>query len=171
MDNKLAQDEARRVSQYEAVKASVETDVNQEIAGRASVPTAQEQAQISNVAEGFRSKAVNEVAETEREVERGRFVARISQIIDYVFYLIYSLFAIRLILALLAARSTNGFVQFIKSVTDPLYAPFRGITDSPATAEGNTLALPIIIALIAYLLLHLAINGFLRLLVHRKTEV
>lgn len=171
MDNKLAQDEARRTSQYEAVKTSVETDVSQEIAHRSNLTTPREEAHINSVADEFRGKAINEIAETEREVERGRFVARISQIIDYVFYLVYSLFAIRLILSLLAARSNNGFVQFIKSVTDPLYAPFRGITDSPATAEGNTLALPIIIALIAYLLLHLAINGFLRLLVHRKTEV
>ncbi len=31
--------------------------------------------------------------------------------------------------------------------------------------------LPIVIAIIAYLLLHLAINGLLRMLAHRKTAI
>ena len=171
MDNKLEIDETRRAVQYESAKARVEADVNQEIAARADVPTVTEQKQVDELAHNFRAKAVDEIAETEREVERGRFVARISQIVDYVFYLVYSLFAIRLILALLAAREGNAFVQFIRAVTDPLYAPFRGIVPSPTAEGGFTLALPIVIALIVYLLLHFAINGLLRLLAHRKTEV
>jgi hypothetical protein len=31
--------------------------------------------------------------------------------------------------------------------------------------------LPIVVAIIAYIMLHLGINGLLRLLAHRKTEV
>lgn len=171
MDNKLEFDEARRAAQYESVRANIEADVNQEIAARAEIPVPGERAQVGEIAREMRGEAVNEVVETRREVERSRTVARISQFIDYVFYLIYSLFAIRIVLELLNARSNNGFVKFIESITNPLYAPFRGITGSPATPEGNTLALPMIIAVIAYLLLHLAINGFLRLLAHRKTAV
>ena len=171
MDNKLEIDEARRAAQYETTKAQVEADVNQEIAAHAEVSTPREQARVSEIAQDFRGKAVDEIVETERDVERGRTVARISQFVDYVFYLIYSLFIIRLVLNLLAANSKNGFVQFINAVTNPMYAPFRGITNSPSTPEGNTLALPIIIAVIAYLLLHLAINGLLRLIAHRKTAV
>lgn len=171
MENKLALDEARRAVQYESAKAQVEAEVNQEIAARADVPTYREQAKVDEIARDFRGKAVEEIAETEREVERGRTMARISQIVDYVFYVVYSLFAIRLILALLAARPDNGFVQFIRAVTDPLYAPFRGIVPSPTAEGGFTLALPIVIALIVYMLLHLAINGLLRLAAHRKTEV
>ncbi len=171
MDNKLELDETRRAVQFETVKSSVEADVNQEIANRAEIPVAGESAKISEIASDMRGKAVDEIQQTEREVERGRFMARISQIIDYVFYLIYSLFAIRIVLALLAARRNNGFVQFIEAVTNPLYAPFRGITNTPTTPEGNSLALPMIIAVIAYLVLHLAINGLLRLLAHRRTTV
>lgn len=171
MDNKLELDEARRAVQFETVKSSVEADVNQEIAQRAETPLAGEQAKISEIAGDMRGKAVDEIRQTEREVERGRFMARISQIIDYVFYLIYSLFAIRIVLELLNARSSNGFVKFIESVTNPLYAPFRGITNSPTTPDGNSLALPMIIAVVAYLVLHLAINGLLRLLAHRRTTV
>ncbi len=171
MDDKLASEEARRAVQHESVKAQVEGEVQSEIADRASQPTAGEPQRIQQVAGDFRSKAVDEVIDTEREVERGRTAARVSQVIDYIFYLIYALLAMRFLLALLAARSSAGFVQFIVAVTYPFYEPFRGIVASPRTGEGHTLLLPIVIAIIAYVILHLAINGLLRMLAHRKTEI
>ncbi len=171
-DDKLAQEEARRSVQHQTVKAQVEGDVNAEIADRASQTTAPgETAQVDQVAQQFRSKAVNEVVDTEREVERSRGAARVSQIVDYIFYVIYALLGLRFLLALLAARSSAGFVQFIVAVTNPFYAPFKGIVASPSTQEGHTLLMPIVIAIIAYILLHLAINGLLRMLAHRKTAI
>ena len=171
MDDKLAADEARRAVQHESVKSQVEGEVQSEIANQAQAPAAGESAKIQQVAGEFRSKAVNEVVDTEREVERGRGAARISQIVDYIFYVIYALLGMRFLLALLAARSSAGFVQFIVTVTNPFYAPFRGIVASPQTDQGHTLLLPIIIAIVAYVLLHLAINGILRMMAHRKTEI
>ncbi len=170
-DNKLAADEARRSVQHESVKAQVEGEVQAEIADQAQVPAAGESQKIQQVAGQFRSKAVDEVIGTEREVERGRGAARISQVIDYVFYLLYALLGMRFLLALLAARSSAGFVQFIVAVTNPFYLPFRGIVASPSTGEGHTLLLPIVIAIVAYVILHVAINGLLRMLAHRKTEI
>ena len=64
-----------------------------------------------------------------------------------------------------------GFVQFIVTVTNPFYEPFRGIVSSPSTGDGHTLMMPLVIAIIVYILLHLAINGLLRMLAHRKTAV
>ena len=171
VDNKLAQEEAQRAANYEALKSEVKTDVTSEIAARADSPTASEARRMDNIAENFRDKAVDEVVETDREVGRSRILARISQIVDYIFYVIYALLAIRLLLALFAARQSAGFVQFINSITNPLYAPFKGIVPSPQTEEGFTLALPIVIAIIVYLLIHLGINGLLRIFAHRKTEV
>jgi hypothetical protein len=171
MDDKLAAEEARRSVQHESVKAQVEGEVQAEIADQAQAPVAGESQRVQQVAGQFRSKAVDEVIDTEREVQRGRGAARISQVIDYIFYVIYALLGMRFLLALLAARSTAGFVQFIVAVTNPFYAPFRGIVASPRTEEGHTLLLPIVVAIIAYILLHLAINGLLRLLAHRKTEI
>jgi uncharacterized membrane protein len=171
-DNKLAADEARRSIQHESVKAQVEGDVNAEIAQEASkAPPPGEARKIENVAGQFRSQAVDEVIDTEREVERGRGAARVSQVIDYIFYVIYALLGMRFLLALLAARSSAGFVKFIVAVTNPFYAPFRGIVEAPRTEDGHTLMLPIVVAIIAYVLLHLAINGVLRMLAHRKTEI
>ena len=171
MDDKLATEEARRSVQHESVKSQVEGEVEAEIADQAQAPAAGESQRIQQVAGDFRSRAVNEVVDTEREVERGRGAARVSQIVDYIFYVIYGLLAMRFLLALLAARSTAGFVQFIVTVTNPFYAPFKGIVSSPRTDDGHTLLMPIIIAIIAYVLLHLAINGLLRMLAHRKTEI
>lgn len=170
-DNKLAADEARRAAQHEVVKAEIEADVSDEIAARADGTTRTEARQMENIATDFRAKAVNEVVETEREVERARGLARVSQVVDYIFYVIYGLLAIRLLLALLAARKSAGFTQFIYSVTDPFYAPFRGIVASPTTENGSTLALPIVLALIVYALLHLGISGLLRLIAHRRTQI
>jgi len=170
-DDKLAADEARRAVQHESVKAQVEGDVNAEIAARADRTTPAEAQKMEQVAGEFRGKAIDEVVVTEREVERARGMARVSQVIDYIFYVIYALLAVRLLLALMAARSSAGFVQFLFSVTDPLYRPFRGIVASPTAEGGYTLALPIVIAIIVYALVHAGINGLLRLFAHRKTEI
>ncbi|MGI9065176.1 MAG: YggT family protein [Pyrinomonadaceae bacterium] len=171
MDDKLASEEARRSVQHDSVKSQVEGEVQSEIADQAQVPAAGESPRIKEVAGQFRAKAVDEVVSTEREVQRGRGAARVSQVIDYIFYVIYGLLAMRFLLALLAARSTAGFVQFIVTVTNPFYSPFKGIVSSPRTEDGHTLLMPIIIAIIAYVLLHLAINGILRMMAHRKTEI
>ena len=172
MDDKLAADEARRSVQHETVKAQVEGEVQAEIADRASQsPPAGEARKIDEVAGQFRSKAVNEVVSTEREVERGRGAARVSQVIDYLFFVLYALLFMRFLLALLAARSSAGFVQFIVAVTNPFYEPFRGIVASPTAPGGHTVLLPLVLAMIAYVMLHLAINGLLRMLAHRKTQI
>src|SRR5712692_2856055 len=170
-DDKLAIEEARRAGQHSSVKAQVEGEVQAEIAERAAETPAPESERINQVAGQFRAKAVDEVVQTEREVGRARGVARISQIVDYIFYVIYALLGMRFLLALLAARSTAGFVQFIVTVTNPFYLPFKGIVASPSTDQGHTLMMPIIIAIIAYLLLHLGINGILRMIAHRKTAI
>lgn len=169
--DKVASDEARREAQHSSVKAKVQGDVNAELAARADHGTPTEAKKMEQVAGDFRGKAIDNVVGTEREVERARTMARVSQVVDYVFYVAYGLLAIRLLLALVAARSGAGFVQFIRAVTDPLYAPFRGIVSSPTAEGGYTLALPIVIAVIVYALLHAGINGLLRLVAHRKTAI
>ena len=170
-DDKLAMEEARRAEQHGAVKSQVEGEVQAEIADRAAQAPPAEGQKIDQVAGEFRAKAVNEVVETEREVGRARGVARISQVIDYLFFVLYALLAMRFLLALLAARSSAGFVQFIVTVTNPFYQPFRGIVSSPSTGDGHTLMVPLVIAIIVYILLHLGINGLLRMFAHRKTAV
>jgi ABC-type multidrug transport system fused ATPase/permease subunit len=172
MDDKLAAEEARRAAQHESVKSQVEGEVQSEISDRAATKaTPTESRRIDEVAGDFRSRAVDEVVDTEREVQRSRGLARVSQIVDYIFYVIYALLGMRFLLALLAARSSAGFVRFIVAVSNPFYEPFRGIVASPQTDGGHTLMLPIVIAIVAYVLAHLLINALLRMLAHRKTEI
>src|SRR2546422_9319868 len=170
-DDKLAIEEARRAGQHSSVKSQVEGEVQAEIAQSAASTPAPENERIDQLAGQFRAKAVDEVVETEREVGRARGAARVSQVVDYIFYVIYALLGLRFLLALLAARSTAGFVRFIVAITDPFYRPFRGIVASPSTESGHTLMMPLINAIIAYVLLHLGINGLLRSVAHRKTAI
>ena len=171
VDDKLLRDEAERAANYEAIKSNVKSEVGGEIIAGADRPTVSQAEYVESVAGNMRERAISEVEETHREVQRGRAAARVSQVVDYFFFLIYGLLAIRLLLELFAARESAGFVQFVKTMTNPIYAPFRGIVPSPSTPEGFTLALPIIVALVAYVLLHIAINGLLRIAAHRKVEI
>ena len=170
-DNKVAVGEARRTVQHDSMKSQVDRDVNADIAERAEHSTRTEGQRMDQVAEKFRGKAIDEVVGTDREARRARSLTRIAQVVDYAFYAVYTLLGIRLVLALIGANAGTGFVQFIRVITDPFYAMFRGIVASPTAEGGFTLALPIIIAILAYLVLHMGIKALLRLIAHRKTEI
>lgn len=170
-DDKLAAEEARRVGQHGAVKSFVEREVGAEVAAEASIPTVTDLRREERVAADMRRKALDDVVTTERAVEQARGAARISQFVDYLFYVIYALLAVRIGLALIAGNPEAGFYRFIRIVTAPLYAPFRGIVESPTDPSGHTLALPLVVAVVAYALLHLAINGVLRMMAQRKVEI
>ncbi len=116
-DNKLAQDEAQRAANYEAIKSDVSRNVGGEILAESRQSNAAEVDQVEDLAADMKQKAAREVRQTEREVGMGRAAARVSQIVDYVFFLIYGLLVIRLLLELFAARQSAGFFEFIKSAT------------------------------------------------------
>lgn len=103
-------------------------------------------------------------AEQRAAAERWRRVmARVDQAVDYVFLLLYGLLIVRFLLTLLGANEEAAFVQFIHGLTGPFYGPFSGIVARPAV-NGGLLDFPLIIALLAYVLLHGAVRGLLRLL-------
>jgi uncharacterized protein YggT (Ycf19 family) len=169
-DEKLAIDESQRIAEHEAVKQEARRGVHAEIAREADRLDDQDKRNAALVGEGFKRKAIAEVVETETEVERARIVARVSQIVDYIFYLIYGLITLEIVLDLLGARETNTFNRFVERVNQPLLAPFRGLVADPSNGRFQ-LRLSFVIALVVYILLHLAINGLLRLVAHRKVAV
>lgn len=169
-DEKLAIDESRKIAQHEAIKGAVRDEVHGEIARKADRMDATDRAQASQVAEQFKHKAVREVVETESEIDRARGAARISQVIDYIFYFIYSVIGLMIVLDLIGANRSNGFYRFMNALTSPLLAPFRGLVDDP-TNQQMRFRLSYIVAIIVYLLVHLAIMGLLRLVAHRRTTV
>ncbi|HEY2932753.1 MAG TPA: YggT family protein [Acidobacteriota bacterium] len=169
-DDKLAVDEARRISQHESVKSRLGEGVQSEITRSADDLTREERTRADAVAEKLKHKAVNEVVETESELERARGVARISQVIDYLFYLLYGILSLEIILELIGARQGSGFKQLIDTLAAPFLAPFRGLVPDPGSGTFQ-FRMSYIIALIVYVLVHLGINGLLRIFVHKKTEV
>jgi uncharacterized protein YggT (Ycf19 family) len=170
-DVKVAEAEARQAAHHAGVKTKFEDRVNAEISGQANSASTEEQAKVAEVAARMRGSALADTVKGERIVGQARHAARWSQFVDYGFYVVYALLGIRLVLALIGARSGSGFVQFVRGITDPFYAPFRGIVSSPTAEGGYVLVLPIVIALLVYLMLHVAINGILRMVGHRKTSV
>jgi YggT family protein len=101
--------------------------------------------------------------EREARERRTYVVQRVTLGVDYLFYLLYGLLTVRFVLSLLGAAETAGFVQLIQGMTSPFYAPFSGIVGSPAM-NGGVLDFPVVIALLAYVLLHIAVRGLLRLI-------
>ena len=169
-DNKLAVDESRKVAQHEQVKDKLRREVNAEIEREASGFNTAEREQFNAVGQELKHKAAKEVAQTEAEIERSRVVARISQVIDYIFYLIYTFLGMEIILELFGARESNAFKNFIDTLTAPILVPFRGLMPDPSVGAFQ-FRLSYIFALIFYLLLHWMVNGLLRLIVSKKTVI
>jgi len=169
-DDKLAADEERRIAQQEELKGVVDHEIRSEVEQRAAQASPTEQREADALAAGFKRKAVADIAQTDAEIERARDVARISQVIDYVFYLIYGIILLEIVLDLAGAREGNGFRRLIDGLATPLLSPFRGLLEDLAKGQFR-LKLSFIFALIVYLLVHMAINGLLRMFAHRKTAV
>ncbi|MES2523084.1 MAG: hypothetical protein V4617_10325 [Gemmatimonadota bacterium] len=84
------------------------------------------------------------------------------RVTDYLFIAIYGLLGLRLLTALLDVRGDAGFGRAVTALTDPLYTPFRGIVANPTDDTGRMLALPVLIALTAYMIVHALISAGLR---------
>jgi uncharacterized protein YggT (Ycf19 family) len=170
MDENLAVDEAEKLARHEAVKQQVNREVQSEIAQEADHFTQPEQARVASVGHQMRGKAIDEVATTENELQRARGVARFSQVVDYIFYLIYGIITLEIVLELFGARDGNAFKRFVDALSAPFLVPFKSLLADPSAGRFQ-LRLSYFVALVVYILLHLAINGMLRLFVHRKTSV
>jgi len=166
----LIADEERRLSTHEDVKASIDNQVNQRIKQESVRVEPEESVELKGVAREMKQKSVHEAVSVEREIGRGKAAARVSQVIDYVFYLIYGIIALQFFLMLLGARQGNAFVQFVRAISRPIIGPFEGIVITPS-AGPIRIEFSYLIALMVYILIHLAINGALRLVAHRKLAV
>jgi len=169
-EEKLAADEARKLQQHEAVKSEVREKVHAEISRKADDIRPPEEQKAEALASSLKEKAVHEVADTEARLARTRTIARLSQVIDYVFYLIYGIIALEIVLEALGARENAGFKQLVDTIAAPLLAPFEGLMPDPG-AGNYRFMISYVFALIVYFLLHLAVKGLLRLFVQTKTHV
>lgn len=171
IDEKVALDESRRVHQHGAVTGELENTVHAEIRASARSVDDVDGAKIDALAGRLRSKAIDNLAETDDEIERQRRFARVRQFVDYLFYLVYGLLGLRFLLALVGARQGAGFVRLINGVTTPLFAPFKGILPTPALEEGFVFSSSVLLAIVVYVLIHASIKGLLRIVGRRSTEL
>ncbi len=170
-DANVAEDAARQAVQHDAVKSRVDGRVNAEIGSEITARSTATRDRVVGVATAMRESAISDTERHERVRANASTAARGSQFLDYAFALLYGFLGIRLALAMIGAQASNDFVQFIATLTNPFYAPFRGIVPSPVVEGGVTVVLPLVIAIAAYAILHVAINALLRMVGHRKTEI
>lgn len=101
------------------------------------------------------------------EREHVRAVTRVSRGVDYAFYLLYGLIGLEINLQLLGTSGWGGFKRFIDTVTIPILGPFHAML--PDFGIGFLdVPLSYIMALAAYLMLHLALHGLLQLFAYGK---
>lgn len=169
-DRALQFEDERRLEQYEAVKGTARDEIQARVRQQADQLNVTEQSEVAALGNEFKREAIAEVRDTEIEVRRASAAARISQIIDYLFYLIYGLISLEIIFDALGARRTNAFRNMIEALSSPFLAPFKNLFPDPAAGRFQ-IRFSYLAALVIYLLLHLAINGLLRMIAHRKTEI
>lgn len=100
-------------------------------------------------------------------VRRRPVVDRVIMAVDYLFVLLYGLLGFRFLLSLMGASESSGFVQLVLGLTAPFYAPFHNIVGRPAL-EGGFVDYPVLIALMAYGLLHIAARGLVRVIAGQR---
>jgi hypothetical protein len=94
---------------------------------------------------------------------RGSAVALISRVLDLAFGALYTLLLIRFALVFFAARSGAGFYQFIHNTTQVFYRPFEGLI-ATSFAVGGRVEWSLLVAILAYAVLHAGIRGVLHLI-------
>jgi uncharacterized protein YggT (Ycf19 family) len=89
----------------------------------------------------------------------GAFVVRI---VDFLFGLLTLVLLVRFALELIDGSANTAFGEFIGSISDPFLLPFRGIVGATTIGAGHHVVWSIVVAVIAYALLHTVIHGFFR---------
>lgn len=166
--DKVALDESERLRAHEAIKGGVRTEIHGEIAQSVKITPA-DQSEAEEVARHLKHKAIREITATEGEITRARTVSRFSEFVDYSFYLVYGVIGLETFMELVGARESSGIKQFVDMVSRPLLAPFSGVLPNPAAGEMH-LMLSYFMAILIYMLIHMAFNELLRLMAHNKTQ-
>ncbi|MBX3085440.1 MAG: YggT family protein [Anaerolineae bacterium] len=94
-------------------------------------------------------------------------VARIVNIIYFLFGVLELLLATRVILHLIGANQSNGFVAFINALTAPFLVLFSTLVRNPALTATGVLEITTIIAMFAYAILAWLIGRMMWLLLSR----
>jgi uncharacterized protein YggT (Ycf19 family) len=103
-------------------------------------------------------------------ITRSPVAIRVIQVVSFVFGLLYLVLGTRFVLEYISANRGSGFVQFIETVSNPFYAPFRRIVSNGSDGAGHPLVWSIVIALVAYAILHAVIVKLLHMIARAPIE-
>lgn len=162
----VVRDHDRQLSVRDDLHGKVDEKVGTAIERETNLESPEDRAEAASVARDLKAKSVSELRRSDRELDSGRRLKRIYQFVDYAFYFVYGMIGLMIGLELLGARHGSGFVRFMQIVTTPLLAPFRHVLPDPAVGSFR-LMLSYALALVVYVLIHLALRGVFRILVHR----
>jgi hypothetical protein len=93
---------------------------------------------------------------------RGRAVTVVARVFDVAFAFIHTVLGIRFVLDLIEARRGSGFYQLVASASGPFYAPFKDILATGTVGGSHPIVWSLVVAMIAYALLHGLIRALLR---------
>ncbi len=166
--DEVARDHDRQLSVRDDVHEKVDQKVGAAINRETNRTRPEEQAQVESVAQELKAKSVSELRRSDRELESGRSLKRIYQFVNYAFYVVYGLIGLMIGLELVGARNASGFMKFMQALTTPILAPFRHVMPDPALGSSRVM-FSYALALVVYGLIHLALKGVFRILVHRDS--
>jgi hypothetical protein len=164
--DEVVRDQDRQSSARDDIRGKVDRKVGEAIARETDHTAPQERAEVESVARELKAKSVDGLRRSERELGTGRRLKRVYQFVAYAFYLVYGLIGLMIGLELLAARGGSQFMKLMTLVTTPILAPFRNVLSDPSVGSSR-LMLSYALALVVYGLVHLAIKGIFRILIHR----
>lgn len=158
----MARPDDRRRGTEEEIRSEPERPVRRE-EPRSEAPAEEDRGTARGDEAPVRSEPRAEERPTRRSrAEKGEHAAVVGlRLVDWIFYVIYALLGLRFLLALLAASEEAGFTQLVHALTDPLLIPFQAIVARPAIG-GSVVDFPVLVAIVAYIVLHLAIRGLIR---------
>ncbi|MBI2214364.1 MAG: YggT family protein [Acidobacteria bacterium] len=144
----------------------IEAVLQRELAREAEQTSPDENREVKAVAHELKEHVIAGISESEQLERKARSLSRAYQFIDFVFYIAYALIGLLIGLELLGARDRTGFMQFLRTVTAPLVAPFKGVMPDPSIGSFQ-LMMSYIIALVVYMLIHQGVRRFFSILAHR----
>lgn len=107
----------------------------------------------AHVVQTTRTKAPGiQTEHPQKAYEKKKTIFRAYQIIWYVLGVIEVLLTFRVILKMLGANSSSGFVNIIYALSNPLATPFRGIFNITAVTPGAYFEWSTLVAMIVYLI-------------------
>ncbi len=111
---------------------------------------------------GYRRSYADGTGVERTRVSRWSVVDAIARFTDLVFSLVYGLLTTRLVLDFFLAKKETGFYQFLLRISEPFYWPFKDIVPTTIVADVHPVVWSLIVAMLAFSVLHALIRGLLR---------